>query len=115
MFLKVNSLLKAVLGKSSTGHLVKVAVILTLLITPWAASAQPLDVSQLVTVTTANERSTMDRRTRMIISTADVTIANSSDQTINAPLHAVIEIFDTAYSNVSMPDALANLCFLSGW
>ena len=106
MFFGIKSLLKSLLGKTSTGSFIKVAVVLILLITPCTASAEPVEVSQYVTFTTTNERSTMDRRTRLITSTADVTITNSSQQSISAPLHAVIEIFDTAYSNVNMPDAL---------
>ena len=64
------------------------------------------DVSSYVSVTTANERSVLDRRTRMITSTADVTITNVSDAAISAPFHAVIDITDTAYENVLMPSAL---------
>ena len=62
------------------------------------------NVSDRVTVTTANERSTLDRRTQMMTSTADVTIRNSSSQAISAPFHAVIDIVDNN-GPVSMPDA----------
>ena len=67
------------------------------------------DVSQHVTVTTSNERSSLDRDTRMVTSTADVTITNTSTTNISFPIHAVIEILDTDYSNVQMPDALGGL------
>ena len=74
--------------------------------TPRFVNAEPVDVSQYVTVSTANQRSVLDRRTRKVTSTADVTITNASSETIESPLHAVIDIVDTAYENVVMPDAL---------
>ncbi|MBN1627717.1 MAG: PKD domain-containing protein, partial [Deltaproteobacteria bacterium] len=70
------------------------------------AQGDTIDVSSSITLTTANERSTMDRLTRIVTSTADVTITNSSSENISFPLHAVIDILDTDYSNVTMPDAL---------
>ena len=42
------------------------------------AYGDTVDVSSSITVTTANERSVMNRRTRMITSTADVTLHSSS-------------------------------------
>jgi PKD repeat protein len=74
----------------------------------WGGTAQgeTTDVSASISLTTANERSVMDRRTRMVTSTADVTLTNSSSESISSPLHAVIEILNTDYSNVTMPDAL---------
>jgi hypothetical protein len=44
----------------------------------------------------------------MISSTADITITNSSNETISSPLHVVIDVLDTTYDNVQMPDALGS-------
>ncbi|MFH1673040.1 MAG: PKD domain-containing protein, partial [Pseudomonadota bacterium] len=68
-----------------------------------AQGGEPEDVSANVTVSTANERSYLDRRTRIITSTADVTITNTSDKTIASPLHAVLNI---SSDQVQMPEAL---------
>jgi hypothetical protein len=71
------------------------------------AQSNPVDCSSYVTVTTANARSTVDPRTRMTTSTADVTITNkaSSGKTFSAPLRAVISI-NNAKGTVTMPEAL---------
>ena len=71
-----------------------------------AVHSEPVDVSSSITVTTANENSVLDRLTRMITSTADITLTNSSGESVASPLNAVIEVLDTDYSNVTMPDAL---------
>lgn len=68
-----------------------------------AQGTEPANISFLVNVTTANELSTLDSRTRLITSTADITITNISQQTVLAPLHAVFIISTTG---VLMPDAL---------
>ncbi len=82
-------------------------ILMIFLSTPTAAQdAALVDVSGKVTVTTANERSTMDRRTRMVTSTAEVTITNISPENISMPLHAVIEITDTDYDNVQIVGAV---------
>lgn len=60
------------------------------------------DLTSGMIVTTANERSTLDRRTQTVTSTADVTIVNNSGKAIALPLWAVIEISKTG---VSMPTA----------
>jgi uncharacterized membrane protein len=60
------------------------------------------DVTDLIEVSTANERSRLDRRTRMITSTADVTLTNISDTTIAGPIHAV---FLLSAAGVAMPEA----------
>jgi hypothetical protein len=70
------------------------------LITVPALSFQ--EATALVQVTVSNERSTLDRLTRQLISTADVTITNISATLIAAPLHAV---FIPSATPVSMPDA----------
>lgn len=64
-----------------------------------------VDASSYVAVTTANERSVLDPRTRQITSTADVTITNTSSETLSTSLHAVISI-NGANGEVLMPDAL---------
>jgi hypothetical protein len=71
------------------------------------AQAVPVDCSSYVTVSTANERSVLDPRTRKITSTADVTIKNTSSagKSLLSPLHAVISI-NNANGTVTMPDAL---------
>jgi hypothetical protein len=67
--------------------------------------AEPVDVSPHGKISTVNERSVLDGGARMITSTAEVTLTNSSSGTISAPLHPVIDILNTDYSNVRMPDA----------
>ncbi|MFH0730124.1 MAG: carboxypeptidase regulatory-like domain-containing protein [Pseudomonadota bacterium] len=59
-----------------------------------------VDMSANVQVTTSNARSTLDRQTRKVTQTADVTIKNSSSATILSPLWAVINISTTG---VTMP------------
>ena len=61
------------------------------------------DVSAYVTVVPSNEKSNLDQRTRMMTSTADVTLTNTSERTLLSPLHAVI---DTGEAQVSVPGAL---------
>ena len=68
-----------------------------------------VDLNQYVSVTTANERSFLDRQTRILMSTADVTITNTSSKELIFPFYAVININGTDYGNVSMPDALGGL------
>lgn len=71
--------------------------------TCWAAD--PLDVTSQLTLTTANEQTTLDRATRQLTSTADLTIANASQQAVMGPLHAVIDITSANSSQVQMPTA----------
>jgi hypothetical protein len=73
------------------------------------AQSSPVDCSSFVTVTTANERSTLDRSTRETTSTADVTVKNTSTsaQSLLAPLRAVINI-NNANGTVKMPEALVS-------
>ncbi|MBI5575198.1 MAG: PKD domain-containing protein [Deltaproteobacteria bacterium] len=61
------------------------------------------NVSSLVTVSRANARSTLDRRTGNVTSTVDITIRNTSAQNISSPLRAVFDITD---NRVTMPGAL---------
>ncbi|HDM76407.1 MAG TPA: hypothetical protein ENG51_08050 [Deltaproteobacteria bacterium] len=68
--------------------------------------ADRVGVDQYVSVTTSGERSTLDRVTRILTSTAEVTITNISDKVILFPFHAVININGTSYENVAMPEAL---------
>ncbi|MFA7061115.1 MAG: choice-of-anchor D domain-containing protein, partial [Pedobacter sp.] len=67
--------------------------------------AAPVDLSSQVAVTYANERSTLDRLTRRITSTADITLTNRATNPIMAPLHGVITI-NNPTGAVTMPDAL---------
>ncbi len=67
--------------------------------------ADEVSLDQCVSVSTVDESSTLDRTTRVITSTAEVTIANTSDQPIKFPLYAVININGTDYQDVAMPDA----------
>lgn len=60
------------------------------------------DVTALVRVTTANEKSTLDRRTRKVTSTADLTLTNISQETILVPIQAV---FIPSVAEVGMPEA----------
>ena len=60
------------------------------------------DVTTLVRITTANERSTLNRQTRQTTSTADLTITNVSTTTIKVPIHAV---FVPTADGVTMPEA----------
>ncbi len=73
---------------------------------PPDVGAQTTDLTDQVTVTTANERSFLNRRTRQVTSVADVTVTNGSGTEIAAPLHAVIVL---SSPNVSMPDALGGI------
>ncbi len=80
------------------------SITLTVGIYPVPAEGAAMEaVTSLVKVTTANERSNLDSRTRLITSSADITITNISPRTILAPLHAVI---DPSSSGVQMPGAL---------
>lgn len=72
----------------------------TVVIEVIAAVAQ--DVTILVRITTANERSTLDRATRKVTSTADLTITNISDKVIKVPIQAV---FLLTVPEVTMPEA----------
>lgn len=60
------------------------------------------NVTSLVRVTTANERSTLDRQTRKLTSTADLTITNISNKVIKVPIQA---IFLPTVPEVTMPEA----------
>jgi hypothetical protein len=73
------------------------------------AQSSPVDCSSSITVTTANERSTLDRTTREITSTANVTLKNTSTpaKTLLVPFRAVINI-NNANGAVKMPDALVS-------
>lgn len=68
----------------------------------FAEEIPAIAVSENVLVTTANARSTMDRRTRVTTQTADVTIKNNSKIVFSKPLWAVIDISATG---VEMPSA----------
>jgi len=83
-----------------------VCLSLLLSLMPFYAYGQTEDLSEYVKITTANEKSALDPRTRMITSTADVTITNSSNRTVTAPLHAVI---DMSASGVQIPEALGGI------
>ncbi len=71
-----------------------------------AHSAGEVELNQYLSISTSGEKSFLDRQTRIITSTANVTIKNTSDTTLLFPFYAVININGTEYSNVSMPDAL---------
>ncbi|MFA7059874.1 MAG: Ig-like domain-containing protein [Pedobacter sp.] len=98
---------------NSSGGMVKlhslVALFLMVLFGADCYSAPtPIDVSSQVSVTYANERSTLDRVTRNITSTADITLTNTSSGPLLIPLHAVITI-NNPTGTVSMPEALGGL------
>jgi fibro-slime domain-containing protein len=63
------------------------------------------DVTPMVAVSVANERSTLDRRTRLLTSTADVTVRNISAVPLTAPIHVV---FVPDAAGVSMPEATSS-------
>ena len=71
-----------------------------------AVGADEVSLDQYVSISTSNEKSTLDRTTRILTSTADITITNISASTILLPFHAVISINGTDYENVTMPQAL---------
>lgn len=71
-----------------------------------ALGEETVNLGQDIEVATANERSTLDRDTRLVTSTADITLTNISDKDLSFPIHAVIDILDTDYGNVDMPDAM---------
>jgi len=72
---------------------------------PARAQGPLTNLSDYFTVTTANERSVLDRRTMKITSTADVTLTNVSAKAVPAPLHGVITLLG-ATGPVTMPEAL---------
>lgn len=82
-------------------------VVCCMLILFFAATAQAdfADVSDLVDVSTANARSRLDRRTRLVTSTVDIILSNVSDQALPSPLHAVILFSGADPANVQMPGA----------
>src|SRR4051812_14224402 len=55
-----------------------------------AHGADPVDVTARTSVATANARSTLVRTTNQISSSVDVTVKNTGDRPLEAPLHAVI-------------------------
>jgi hypothetical protein len=69
------------------------------------AQTNIVDLSSQFSLSTANERSVLDRRTMKITSTADVTLTNTSNQPVVTPLHGVITI-NNATGPVTMPEAL---------
>lgn len=68
-----------------------------------ALAGDYVDVRDKVTVTTSNARSVLDRRTRQMTGTVDVTLTNGSQTTIASPLRVVVQIGGTSVSNVQMP------------
>jgi large repetitive protein len=60
------------------------------------------DLQTLVEITMNNERSTLNRRTREITSTAEVNMKNISGLSIAVPIHA---LFTCSAPNVNMPEA----------
>ena len=69
----------------------KMKLLLGLLALAATAHAAQVDVSARTQVTSANARSTLDRTSGRIASTVDVTLKNSGDRALGAPLHAVID------------------------
>lgn len=87
------------------------ALVVAFMCTPAArGQSSPVDCSSYVTVTTANERSVLDPRTRKITSTANVTITNmpSSGKILSSPLQAVVSI-NNANGTVTMPEATGQI------
>ena len=60
------------------------------------------DYTASFSITTANERTTLDRKTRLLTSEVDITLQNNSTETFASPLHAVI---DAGGAAVTMPGA----------
>ncbi len=60
------------------------------------------DVHALVTVSTANERSTLNRATRMITRSMDVTIRNTGEAAFSEDVYVIV---DPHEANVTMPGA----------
>ncbi len=84
-----------------------IATVAVWLFLPFLAFAQePVNIDGYVSVSTADEKSTLDRQTRAVTSTVDVIITNTSNRVIDYPLRIVINIMGTDYSNVTMPEAL---------
>ena len=65
-----------------------------------------VDVSDQIDVSTANARSVLNRRTRQITGTVDVSLSNISESTIASPLHIVVQISGADVSQVQVTDAL---------
>lgn len=81
-------------------------VLCFLLVSVIPGMAEMVDITDRIQISTANKRTTLDRRTRLLTATADITIVNISEQTIEMPLHAVFTINGTI---VSMADALGGI------
>lgn len=70
----------------------------------FAADFTPIE--DQVSVTTANTRSILDRRTRTITSSVDISLTNISDQAVSCPIHAVIQINEADADRIQIPGAL---------
>lgn len=89
-----------------TARLLIAGVVSGLLLTGGPTVAQPEALTTLaaqVLVTSSNEHSTLDRQTRVLTSTVDVTLWNLGGRTVLAPLHAVVR---TTATNVMVQGAL---------
>lgn len=87
------------------GPLFWVCLLLGAMIPVNAQAVDFADVSDKVTVSVANERSSLNRRTQVVTSTADVTFRNRSSESIPFPIHAVIQFFGANPSVIQMPGA----------
>lgn len=79
------------------------AMFITGILSAHADEFVPIENS--ISVSTANARSVLDRRTKRITSTADITLTNISGQAIQCPFHAVIQFNGTTPDLVQVPGA----------
>ncbi len=89
-----------------TARLLLAGFVCGLMLTVGHTAAQPEALTTLgaqVLVTSSNEHSTLDRQTRVLTSTVDVTLWNLGGRTVLAPLHAVVR---TSATNVVVQGAL---------
>ena len=77
------------------------ALVLLLSVVGIVATTQAQDrvlVNDQITITTANERTTLDRRTRLLHSQVDITLENISANNLEGPLHVAFPLSDTRVS-----------------
>jgi hypothetical protein len=75
----------------------------------FAQNAPLVPIGEKFQITSANERSTLDRQTRILTSSADVTLKNISEAPIAGPLHAVIGLHGQDLQAIQAPGALGGL------
>lgn len=88
---------------SSTASVSTVTTTTIISTTSTTVAASLDDLTELFEITTANERTTLNRVTRQLISTVDITLKNRSQTSVVTPLHAVFNLSSPA---VTMPESL---------